>query len=37
MQEVLREEISNRTACNLERFQNFVYKENSDIVCVNET
>ena len=33
-----REEISNRTVCNLERFQNFVYNnENSDIVCVNET
>ena len=29
-----REEISNRTVCNLERFQNFVYNENSDIVCV---
>ena len=32
-----REEISNRIVCNLERFQNFVYNENSDIVCVNET
>ena len=23
--------------CNLERFQNLVYSENSDIVCVSET
>lgn len=25
------------TVCNLHRFQDFVYSEDSDIVCVNET
>lgn len=28
---------SNKTESNLERFQNFVYSEDFDIVCVNET
>jgi exonuclease III len=29
--------VSNQTVCNLQRFQNLVYNENSDIICVNET
>ena len=28
---------TNSTICNLERFQDFVYGENLDVVCVNET
>ena len=27
----------NKTESNLERFQNFVYSDDSDVVCVNET
>ena len=32
-----RDEVSNQTVCNLQRFQNLVYNENSDVICVNET
>jgi hypothetical protein len=28
---------SNITVCNLQRFQDLVYNENSDIICVSET
>jgi endonuclease/exonuclease/phosphatase family metal-dependent hydrolase len=28
---------TNSIICNLQRFQDFVYGENLDIVCVNET
>ena len=28
---------SKTAVCNLERFQNLVYNENSDVICVNET
>ena len=28
---------TNSTTCNLQRFQDFVYGENLDVVCVNET
>jgi hypothetical protein len=28
---------TNSTICNLERFQDVVYGENLDVVCVNET
>ena len=37
LKRISREEVSNQTVCNLQRFQNLVYNENSDIICVNET
>ncbi len=32
-----RDEMTDQKICNLQRFQNLVYTENSDIICANET
>ena len=32
-----RDEQSNLIVCNLQRFEDLVYNENSDVICVNET
>ena len=32
-----RDEQSNLIVCNLQRFQDVVYNENSDVICMNET
>jgi hypothetical protein len=37
LKSINRDEMSNQTVCNLQRFQNLVYNENSDVNCVNET
>ncbi len=37
LKSIHRDSESNRTVCNLERFQNLVYNENSDVICVTET
>ena len=37
LKSINRDEMSNQTVCILQRFQNLVYNENSDVICVNET
>ena len=37
LKSIQRDEQSNQVVCNLQRFQDLVYSENSDVVCVNET
>ena len=37
LKSIHRDPESNRAVCNLERFQDLVYNENSDVICVNET
>ena len=37
LKSINRDEVSNQAVCNLQRFQNLVYNEKSDVICVSET
>ena len=37
LKSINRGEVSNQTVCNRQRFQNLVYNEKSDVICVSET
>ena len=37
LKNIQRDEQSNQVVCNLQRLQDLVYSENSDVICVNVT
>lgn len=37
LKSIQRDKQSSQVVCNLQRFQDLVYSENSDVICVNET
>ena len=37
LKSINRDQVSNQTVCNLQRFQNLLYNESSDVICLNET